>query len=118
MPADGLPAGRGAPNLRRPTGGRSSGVEHGVYTAGVGGSKPSARTTPAAARATPGAASVQALRPRPRRGEAVGAGPVIYLRASLRPLPGLNLARFDAGILIGAPVRGLRPSLALRSVTE
>ncbi|MDF2781796.1 MAG: hypothetical protein K0S96_1600 [Geminicoccaceae bacterium] len=63
-----------------------------------------------------GPASVE----RPDRGAAgpSGAEPLIYLRASLRPLPGLNLARFEAGILIGAPVRGLRPSLALRSVTE
>jgi hypothetical protein len=114
MPAGGLPASRGTPNLRTPTGGRSSGVEHGVYTAGVGGSKPSARTmSPPAAPLGPSPAAPSAGAAGPS-----GAGAGIYLRASLRPLPGLNLARFEAGILIGAPVRGLRPSLALRSVTE
>src|SRR5688572_28890072 len=37
---------------------------------------------------------------------------------SLRPLPGLNLAWLEAGILISAPVAGLRPMLALRFDTE
>ena len=59
--------------------GRSSGVEHGVYTAGVGGSKPSARTIPASENALPAQT----------------------FRASLRALPALNRACFEAGILIG-----------------
>jgi hypothetical protein len=39
------------------------------------------------------------------------------LTASLRPFPGRNLGCFDAGILITAPVRGLRPSVAARFAT-
>src|SRR5258708_17237929 len=37
---------------------------------------------------------------------------------SRNPLPGLNLACFDAAILIFSPVRGLRPSDAAREATE
>src|SRR6266853_163857 len=37
---------------------------------------------------------------------------------SRNPLPGLNLACFDAAILIFSPVRGLRPSDAARRATE
>ena len=33
---------------------------------------------------------------------------------SFRPLPGLNFAWLEAAMLIGAPVAGLRPVLALR----
>jgi hypothetical protein len=40
------------------------------------------------------------------------------LIASLRPLPGLNLACIEAGILISAPVAGLRPMEALRLLVE
>src|SRR5579883_3142732 len=36
------------------------------------------------------------------------------LIASLSPLPALNFGCFEAGILIGSPVRGLRPSEAAR----
>src|SRR5215472_9346679 len=37
---------------------------------------------------------------------------------SRNPLPGLNLACFDAAILIFSPVRGFRPSDAAREATE
>src|SRR6516165_4990694 len=37
---------------------------------------------------------------------------------SRNPLPGLNLACFDAAILIFSPVRGFRPSEAAREATE
>src|SRR5207248_246131 len=37
---------------------------------------------------------------------------------SRNPLPGLNLACFDAAIWIFSPVRGLRPSDAARDATE
>ena len=38
--------------------------------------------------------------------------------ASFRPLPGLNLGWLEASILIGSPVRGLRPVDALRCDTR
>ena len=74
-PCPDIPAGLWSGQRRR---GRSSGVEHGVYTAGVGGSKPSARTIP---------------------GRVVCSAQTF--RASFRALPALNRACFDAGILIG-----------------
>src|SRR3546814_7259570 len=40
------------------------------------------------------------------------------LTASFRPLPALNLGWVDALIVIGSPVRGLRPVDALRFETE
>ena len=40
------------------------------------------------------------------------------LTASFRPLPALNLGWVDALIVIGSPVRGLRPVDALRFDTE
>jgi len=40
------------------------------------------------------------------------------LSESRNPLPGLNLACFDAAILIFSPVRGFRPSDAAREATE
>src|SRR5215468_8768489 len=43
---------------------------------------------------------------------------VDQLSESRKPLPGLNLACFDAAIWIFSPVRGLRPSDAAREATE
>src|SRR5690606_12638516 len=40
------------------------------------------------------------------------------LHESFRPLPALNFGWVEALIVIGAPVRGLRPVEALRLVTE
>src|SRR5690606_15394062 len=40
------------------------------------------------------------------------------LQESLRPLPALNFGCVEALMVIGAPVRGLRPVEALRLVTE
>src|SRR5262249_44937660 len=47
-----------------------------------------------------------------------GASPRRQFSESRNPLPGLNLACFDAAIWIFSPVRGLRPSDAAREATE
>src|SRR5215469_7581379 len=44
--------------------------------------------------------------------------PAGQLSEARNPLPGLNLACFDAAIWIFSPVRGLRPSAAAREATE
>ena len=43
---------------------------------------------------------------------------MIYLTMSLSCFPGLNFTTLVAGILMGLPVWGLRPSRAFRSDTE
>jgi hypothetical protein len=53
----------------------------------------------------------------PRRCDPVSAG-LRQFNESRNPLPGLNLACFDAAILIFSPVRGFRPSDAAREATE
>ena len=44
-------------------------------------------------------------------------GAIPQFSESLRPFPALNFGCFDSGILIGSPVRGLRPSDAARVAT-
>ena len=55
--------------------------------------------------------------PRQRK-DTVGSSRPDQFSESRNPLPGLNLACFDAAILIFSPVRGLRPSDAAREATE
>src|SRR5690606_16799872 len=62
-----------------------------------------------------GAAFPIAIRPPVRR---PGASTRYQFTESLRPLPALNLGCVDALIVIGSPVRGLRPVEALRLATE